>query len=112
MTTFLAKPIAKSPSPTARLSQLKRYVFASRNCGIISLWWMIGPAMRCGKNVMNSRKSPRSYSHTTPRRTSTRYAICVNVKKEMPSGSTICPMSQCVPKAAFTLCTKKLAYLK
>ena len=28
---------------------------ARANCGSISLWWVIGPAIRCGKNSTNSR---------------------------------------------------------
>jgi len=43
-----------SASPRARFSQSTRLRLWSANCGIISLWWMMGPAIRWGKKVTKS----------------------------------------------------------
>ena len=56
----------------ARLVSTRRGVRGTESCGISSPGRTIGPATRCGKNVMKSRKSPRSYSQTTPRLASTK----------------------------------------
>ena len=53
-TTFFQRPMANRRMPSAIFSQLKRYVAGSENCGIISLWWSTGPAIRCGKKVTKS----------------------------------------------------------
>jgi hypothetical protein len=51
-------------------------------------------------------------SFARPRQASTRNAIWVKVKKEMPRGRMMSPISQAVPITEFVLSRKKLAYLK
>ena len=45
--TFLKSPMIKSPSPPITMFlYLRTFRLTSLNCGIISLWCKIGPAMR------------------------------------------------------------------
>ena len=51
--TFLNRPMAKMNSPLATLSGEKPKVPLAVNCGTSSLKRTIGPAIRCGKKLMN-----------------------------------------------------------
>src|ERR1700722_9010665 len=52
---------------------------------------MIGPAIRCGKNVTNSKYDRKFCDSAISCFRSIRYAICVNVKNEIPSGNSALP---------------------
>ena len=54
MASFLNRPSRKSCTPTLNRGQFQR--LRRRTCGRKSLARTIGPATRCGKNRMNSRK--------------------------------------------------------
>ena len=111
--TFLKSPSTNSVTPADRFVQFTWNVSSATNCGIIFLWLMIGPAMRCGKIVTNSPYASSEGVLACPRYASTRYAVCVNVKNEMPSGSTICGKSNTIaPASAFHVPRKKSVYLK
>ena len=51
--TFLNSPMAKMNSPVATLPGEKTKVLRDENCGTSSLNRTIGPAIRCGKKLMN-----------------------------------------------------------
>src|ERR1700730_8004100 len=68
--------------------------------------------MRCGKNETKSAYRAGSYSRASLRYASTRKAIWVNVKKEMPIGSSTSGFGKDEPVAQLNDSTRKLAYLK
>ena len=71
-TTFLNSPMTKIVSPSIRLLGLIANAHGPLICEKISLWWVIGPASSCGKNITKKQYSRKSCSATLPRLVSTR----------------------------------------